>query len=166
MLLQGRSPYFLIAPLSALINGSLMPSVIGDRPSHLICLRQSSWNLFEIQRKVLAMNHVDLTTTDSNTGGAATSHPMNCLARLVSAVLLLGQASCLTGCGGAPSVTIAGAYFPAWLLCAVIAVVVAIFIRVLMFATRLADYIPCHLAVCCSLGAIVALILWNLWVAH
>jgi hypothetical protein len=36
MLLQGRSPYSLIAPLSALINGSLWPSVIGDRPSHSI----------------------------------------------------------------------------------------------------------------------------------
>jgi hypothetical protein len=33
---KGRSPYSLIAPLSALINGSLSPSVIGDRPSHLI----------------------------------------------------------------------------------------------------------------------------------
>jgi hypothetical protein len=40
MLLQGRSPYFLIAPLSALINASLMTSVIGDRASHPIWLRQ------------------------------------------------------------------------------------------------------------------------------
>jgi hypothetical protein len=37
MLVQGRSPYSLIAPLSALITGSLTPSVIGDRPSHAIC---------------------------------------------------------------------------------------------------------------------------------
>ena len=37
ILLQGRSPYSQIAPLSALINGSLSPSVIGDRPSHPIC---------------------------------------------------------------------------------------------------------------------------------
>ena len=33
-------PYSQIAPLSALINGSSWPSVIGDRPSHPICLRQ------------------------------------------------------------------------------------------------------------------------------
>ena len=122
--------------------------------------------MFEIQRKVLAMNHVDLTTTDSNTWGAATSHPMNCLARLVSAVLLLGQASCLTGCGGAPSVTIAGAYFPAWLLCGVMGVLVAAFIRAIMVATGLANQVPYQLLVCCSIGAIFALILWHLWVVR
>jgi len=81
-------------------------------------------------------------------------------------MLLLGQALCLTSCGGAPSVTIAGAYFPAWLLCAVIAVLVAAFIRVLMVATGLSGYMPYQLAVCCSAGAIVALIVWHFWVAH
>lgn len=60
--------------------------------------------------------------------------------------------------------TIAGAYFPAWLLCAVVAVVAAVLIRVLMVATGLANYIPYQLAVCCSAGTIVALILWHLWV--
>ena len=84
--------------------------------------------------------------------------------RLISAMLLLGQAFCSTGCGGAPAVTIAGAYFPAWLLCAVIAVLVAAFIRAVMVATRLADHVPFQLAVCCSIGAMVALILWYVWV--
>jgi hypothetical protein len=51
-------------------------------------------------------------------------------------------------------------------LCAVIAVLVAVLIRAFMVATRLADYIPYQLAVCCSAGAIVALILWHVWVAH
>src|SRR5215813_14568158 len=88
------------------------------------------------------------------------------LTQLVSAMLLLGQVFCLTGCGGAPSVTIAGAYFPAWLLCAVIAVLVAAFIRGLLVATGLANYIPYQLAVCCSAGTIVALIMWHFWVAH
>src|SRR5215813_10057184 len=88
------------------------------------------------------------------------------LTQLVSAMLLLGQVFCSIGCGGAPSVTIAGAYFPAWLLCAVIAVLVAAFTRAVMVATRLRDYIPYQLAVCGSAGAIVALILWYVWVAH
>jgi hypothetical protein len=88
------------------------------------------------------------------------------LTRLFSTVLLLGQAFCFSGCGGAPSVTIAGAYFPAWLLCALIAVLVAVFVRALMIRMRLADYIPYQLAVCCSAGGIVALIVWHFWVAH
>ncbi len=88
---------------------------------------------------------------------------MSSRTRRVSAVLLLVETICSTGCGGAPSVTIAGAYFPAWLLCAIIAVLVAVFIRALMVATGLANYIPYQLAVCCSAGAVVALILWHLW---
>jgi len=92
--------------------------------------------------------------------------PVDRLNRLLLAVLLLGQAACLTGCGGAPAVTIAGAYFPAWLLCAIIAVVAAVFIRSLMIATGLARLIPYQLAVCCSAGAIVALILWHVWVVR
>jgi len=91
---------------------------------------------------------------------------INGLKRLVSAVLLLGQSLSWAGCDGAPSVTIAGAYFPAWLLCAVIAVLVAAFIRAVMVATRLANFIPYQLAVCCSAGVIVALILWHYWAVH
>jgi len=94
--------------------------------------------------------------------GSDIKHPT----RLISALFLLGQAFCSIGCGGAPSLTIAGAYFPAWLLCAVIAVLVAAFIRALMVATHLAGYIPYQLAVCLSAGVIVASILWYVWVAH
>ena len=88
------------------------------------------------------------------------------LRRLVSAVVLLGAAFCSTGCGGAPSVTIAGAYFPAWLLCAIVAVLVTVFIRALVVATGLSNYIPYQLAVCCSAGVIFALILWHFWAVH
>jgi hypothetical protein len=99
-------------------------------------------------------------------GGTCRGLPESRLTRRISVMLLLGQVICSTGCGGAPSVTIAGAYFPAWLLCAIIAVLVATFIRALMVATRLANQIPYQLAVCCSTGVIVALILWHLWVGR
>lgn len=75
-------------------------------------------------------------------------------------------ALCLSGCNGAPSLTIAGAYFPAWLLCAIIAVVVAIVVRSIMVATGLSNRIPFQLAVCLSIGVIVALIFWRLWVVR
>jgi hypothetical protein len=84
----------------------------------------------------------------------------------VWALLLIGQAFSSTGCGGAPSLTLAGAYFPAWLMCAIIAVLVAAFIRAVMVATGLANYIPYELAVCCSAGVIAAVILWHFWVGH
>jgi len=81
-------------------------------------------------------------------------------------LLLLGQALTSTNCGGAPSVTIAGAYFPAWLLCALVAVLAAALIRAVMVATGLANHIPYQLAVCSSTGIIVALILWHFWMGH
>ena len=62
--------------------------------------------------------------------------------------------------------TIAGAYFPAWLLCSIVAVAVAVIAKVLMVATGLSDRIPDQLVVCSSLGAIVALILWRIWVVN
>lgn len=72
----------------------------------------------------------------------------------------------MSSSGGAPSITIAGAYFPAWLLCAIVAVAVAVIARILMAATGLSNRIPFQLAVCLSVGAIVALILWQLWAVN
>ena len=76
------------------------------------------------------------------------------------------QALSMTSWGGAPSITIAGAYFPAWLLCAIMALAVAVMVRIFMAATGLSHRIPYQLAVCLSVGAIVALILWQLWAVN
>jgi hypothetical protein len=88
------------------------------------------------------------------------------VARLVTVVFVTGGSLSLAGCGGAPSVTVAGAYFPAWLLCGVIAVLVAVIARSLMLVTRLSNHIPYQLAVCSSIGVIVALLVWQVWVVH
>jgi hypothetical protein len=72
----------------------------------------------------------------------------------------------LVGCGGAPSLTIAGAYFPAWLLCALIAILVAVIVRVLMVVTGLSNHVPYQLAVCSSIAVIIALVVWQLWMVH
>jgi hypothetical protein len=77
-------------------------------------------------------------------------------------VVLLGPAFVVCGCG-APSLIVAGAYFPAWLVCAILAVLVAAMARAVMVATRLSRLIPFQLAVCISIGAIVALVTWFFW---
>jgi hypothetical protein len=89
-----------------------------------------------------------------------------CLTRPTSVVFVAVESLFLVGCGGAPSVTIAGAYFPAWLLCALIAVLVAVIVRGLMVATGLSNHIPYQLAVCSSIGVIVALVVGQLWVVR
>ena len=77
--------------------------------------------------------------------------------------VLLGIPSCmLTGCSlaAAPSFELFGAYFPAWMLCALIGIVGAASTRVVLTTATLGDVIPFQLAVCTAVGVIVALLSW------
>ena len=85
---------------------------------------------------------------------------------LRSFLLLTAGPLLLAGCSGAPSVTIAGAYFPAWLLCALLAVAVAVATRGVMVATGLSNVIPFQLMVCVSFGVLVALVIWRFWMVQ
>jgi hypothetical protein len=81
-------------------------------------------------------------------------------------LVLLAQTTLLSGCSGAPSLTIAGAYFPAWLACAVVGVITTIIARGLMASTHLTTVIPFQLAVCTAIGVLVALAVWLSWTVH
>ena len=70
----------------------------------------------------------------------------------------------LEGCSGAPSLIFAGAYFPAWLFCSIVAVIVAALVRGVMVATGLVRVIPLQLAFCTSIGILVAVLIWKIWV--
>ena len=71
----------------------------------------------------------------------------------------------LGGCsqGGAPSLVLFGAFFPDWMLCAVLGIVVAIVARIAFGATGLAAVLPYQLLVCISIGLIFALLAWLIW---
>jgi len=71
----------------------------------------------------------------------------------------------LGGCAaqGAPSFTLFGAYFPSWMFCAVIGIVAGLAARIAMVATGLSDTVPLQLLVCASIGLIVAVLAWLLW---
>lgn len=70
----------------------------------------------------------------------------------------------LAGCkvAGAPSFPIAGAYFPSWMLCGVIGIVVAVGLRILFLATDLDAVLRLRLFTYVSLGTITALLFWLL----
>lgn len=65
----------------------------------------------------------------------------------------------LTGCSidGAPSIELFGAYFPAWLIAALVGVFAAILARVGLAMSGLDEVVPWLLAVCSSIGLIVAI---------
>jgi hypothetical protein len=72
-----------------------------------------------------------------------------------------------SGCAwhGAPSFVLFGAYFPAWLLLALIGIVAGTLARVLAVKTGVAAALPFQLALCTSVGVTAAVVTWLLWFA-
>jgi YtcA family len=68
----------------------------------------------------------------------------------------------LGGCsvGGAPSFDLFGAFFPAWLLSGITGLACAIVARGIFVKTGFAHTLPYQLAVCTSIGVIVAVLIW------
>jgi hypothetical protein len=71
----------------------------------------------------------------------------------------------LGGCAaqGAPSFILFGAYFPSWMVCALIGIVGALAVRIVMVASGLSETLPFQLFVSASIGLIVAVSCWLLW---
>ncbi len=71
----------------------------------------------------------------------------------------------LGGCAvsGAPSYTLFGAFFPAWMFCAAIGLLGAIGARIAFVATGLANILPFQLFVCAAIGLCLALLAWLIW---
>jgi hypothetical protein len=82
--------------------------------------------------------------------------------RLAIGILLL-TASSLVGCGlrGAPWFSLFGAYFPAWMLCALIGVLGAVLARVVFIAIGLDAIARARLLTYGSLGLVLALGTWQ-----
>lgn len=74
----------------------------------------------------------------------------------------MAAALCLQGCAqrGAPSYEIFGAYFPLWLLSALVGVAGGLIAHRLLIATGWAQIVPLHLLVCVSVGLTVAVLFW------
>jgi hypothetical protein len=70
---------------------------------------------------------------------------------------LLGLGGCEPG---APSLSLVGSYFPAWILCSVIGVAFGLIVRVVISTTRLAEAAAHPLVVCIASGAIVGILAW------
>lgn len=83
-------------------------------------------------------------------------------------LLLLLPTMVLTGCAsrGAPSFVLFGAYFPAWMLCALIGIFIAFGARIGFVTSGLSQILPYQLFVCTSIGVIAALLIWLFWFGH
>lgn len=79
-------------------------------------------------------------------------------------VSVVATAGLACGCAGAPSITVAGAYFPAWLACALIGVAAALAARVVLSVSGLVSVLPLTLLVCSAVGAACAALAWAAWI--
>ena len=77
---------------------------------------------------------------------------------------VLSLAALASGCAGAPSIEVAGAYFPAWLACGLLGVAAGIVTRLLLVAADLGQALPLQLLVCASVGVICGALAWAGWV--
>lgn len=66
--------------------------------------------------------------------------------------------SLLAGCSRAPSVDILGSFFPAWLVCFIVAIVLTAFVRLALLRLHMKVALPMLLYP--SLTALVTLVLW------
>jgi hypothetical protein len=65
---------------------------------------------------------------------------------------------------GAPSFELFGAFFPAWMFCALAGVLTAVLGRAIFVTTNLSTVLPLQLALCTALGVIGGLLVWWLLV--
>ena len=72
----------------------------------------------------------------------------------------------MTGGLGAPAINIVGSFFPAWMLCGVIGIVVAVLVRQLLVAVRLETAIPLAPLTHLGIAASATLGVWLVWFAH
>jgi hypothetical protein len=99
-----------------------------------------------------------------STGIPASSERRSIRGALMAASLQLVLTSCSSG--GAPSFTLFGAFFPAWLLCGIVGIVGAVVARVAFVSSGLANTLPYQLAVCTAIGVITALLVWLIGFGH
>ncbi|QET06405.1 MULTISPECIES: hypothetical protein [Cupriavidus] len=85
------------------------------------------------------------------------------MARLLPLAVL---AALLHGCAGAPSFVLFGAYFPLWLLSALIGILGAVIAWRVFVATGWAETVRFQLLVNTAIGVMIAEIVWLLGAGH
>lgn len=80
------------------------------------------------------------------------------------ALPVVGSACLLASCATAPSLTVVGSYFPAWLACGILGILAAIAARAIFIAMGLGDALPFQLFVFTAIGIVAASLIWLVWV--
>ncbi len=80
----------------------------------------------------------------------------------LTASLTLFLAAC-SPAGGAPSVSVFGSFFPAWVICAIGGVVLALVLRMAFVALHLDEHLPAPPLVYLCLAINGGIVFWLIW---
>ncbi len=69
----------------------------------------------------------------------------------------------LSACSSAPSRSILGSYFPSWMICVLVAMVLTIAVRGLLVKVGVADALPAPILVYLAFTLAFSFALWLLW---
>jgi hypothetical protein len=72
----------------------------------------------------------------------------------------------VAACSSAPTMDLLGSYFPAWMLCAVLGIVVAVIIRQLLAVAGISEHIVAPLLTYAALAVSATLLAWLFWFGH
>jgi hypothetical protein len=82
--------------------------------------------------------------------------------RLSCATTMLGL---LGGCNGAPSRNILGSYFPSWMICALLGIVLALAARAIFKASGILEELPVPFVVMLAIACAGTFAMWLVWLA-
>jgi hypothetical protein len=71
----------------------------------------------------------------------------------------------MAGCSGSPSRNILGSYFPSWMVCALLGLVVALAARAALKTAGLLGELPAPLVVLLCIGCATTFAFWLAWLA-
>jgi YtcA family len=77
----------------------------------------------------------------------------------------IGLTGLVAGCDGAPSRNILGSYFPSWMVCALVGLVLMLVARAVLKLTGLLEELPAPLVVLLAFGCAVNFAMWLVWLA-
>lgn len=71
----------------------------------------------------------------------------------------------MSACSASPSRNILGSYFPTWMVCALLGIVVVIIIRAVLVKTSIDAALPAPVVVYLSMWTAATLAIWLVWLA-
>ena len=65
-----------------------------------------------------------------------------------------------------PTLDLFGSYFPAWMLCAVVGILIAVIIRQVLVVAGIGEYVIVPLLTYAGLAVSATLLVWLVWFGH